>query len=48
MISLGQGLKGIKYYIHQEDPFEELFENATSYQEIQQILANLLDDINTY
>ena len=35
VISIGEGLKGIKYYIHQDNPFESLFENATSYQEIQ-------------
>ena len=44
MISLTKGIKGMKYYIHRQDPFEVVFQNAKSYQEIRQILANLPDD----
>jgi hypothetical protein len=47
VVSLAQGLKGMKDYIHQQDTFEVVFENATRYEEIQQRLASLIDDTDT-
>ena len=47
VMQLAQGLKGIKDYVHQEDPFEVVFQNSISYQKIHKILANLPDDKDT-